>query len=230
MRWKTWITGATMAAGLVAPLLATTPAGAATSVRSATASNVAEVTVVHGIPKLPVDVYVDGKKALKDFTFRTVTPEIAFAPGVYKIAVRPYGASARSKPILAATEKLVAWENATIVANLTPYGKAVLTVFANPTVEPGQGKARVIVRHVADAPAVDVYAGTAKIISHLANPSGKRLVVPAPLKTVIRVDVAGTKTTVIGPARLKFGSDTTTIVYAIGSAAANTLTAVVQTY
>ena len=30
------------------------------------------MTVVHGIPDTPVDVYVDGSKALSDFTFKTV--------------------------------------------------------------------------------------------------------------------------------------------------------------
>jgi hypothetical protein len=230
MRLKTWITGATLALGLIAPGIATASAGAAPIAHPAHARADAEVTIVHGIPKVPVDVYVDGKKAIKDFTFGTVTPELAFKPGTYRIAIRPYGASPRSKPILAATEKLKNRENATIVADLTAAGKPALTVFANPTAAPGRHKARVIVRHVAFAPAVDVYARTTKIISHLTNPHQKKLVVPAPLTVKVSVKVAGTHTTVIGPVRLTFKARTTTIIYAIGSASGGSLTAVLQTY
>ncbi len=79
-------------AGAVAPLLVNTAAHAATSS--------AEVTVVHGIPKTPADVYLDGKLALKDFLLGTVTKPIALAPGSYSVAIRPHAASSTSTPIL----------------------------------------------------------------------------------------------------------------------------------
>jgi hypothetical protein len=46
----------------------------------------------------------------------------------------------------------------------------------------------------------------------------------------VKLDVTGTTTTVIGPAKFDFRAGTTTIVYAIGSAADKTLTAVTQSY
>jgi len=115
------------------------------------------------------------------------------------------------------------------VANLNAAQVPTLTVFANPTTPVPMGMARLIVRHVAASPAVDVYAGSAKVISALSNPDQATLVVPAGSVTV-RVDVAGTSTTVIGPDTLDLKAGTTTIVYAIGSAVHNSLTAAVQEY
>lgn len=222
MRIRTCIAAAVaVTASAVAPLLMNSPAQAA--------SSSAEVTVVHGIPKTPVDIYVDGKLALNDFTFGTVTKPIALAPGSYSIAVRPHKASAESKPILATTVKVTAGENASIVANLTAKGAPTLTAFRNPTSSLPMGDARVIVRHVADAPGVDVYAGKSKVVFDLTNPRQDTLVIPAGRVTV-KVNVSNTTTTVIGPATFNFKVGTTTVIYAIGSAAGKTLTVAVQTY
>ena len=221
MRIRTCIAALAVTAGAVAPLLVNTAAHASTSA--------AEVTVVHGIPKTPVDVYLDGKLALNDFVFGTVTKPIALVPGSYSVAIRPHAASSTSSPILSTTVKVISGENATIVANLTAKGTATLSVFGNPTSPLPMGDARVIVRHVADAPGVDVYANNTKVASDLTNPAKATLVIPAG-KVTVKVDVTGTTTTVIGPATFEFKAGTTTVVYAIGSAAGKTLTVAVQSY
>jgi len=216
--------GAAIAIGVAActaPLVAAAPA-------SATTGN-AEVSVVHGIPNTPVDVYVDGKRVLHDFKFGSVAGPLSLHPGKYSVAIRPDNASSKSKPILSATVKLWSGENATLTANLTATGSPALNAFVNPTSAVPAGKARVIVRHVAEAPGVDVYAGSTKVITDLTNPHQAQLVIPAGSVSV-SVNVTGTTTTVIGPATFKFKSKTTTIVYAIGSAAAKSLTVAVQTY
>jgi len=61
----------------LAALLAAAPAGAA-------AGN-ATITVVHGIPDTPVDVYANGSKLLSDFTFKTVTRPLSVPAGSYTI-------------------------------------------------------------------------------------------------------------------------------------------------
>jgi predicted cupin superfamily sugar epimerase len=209
-----------LAAG-AAPLLLSAPAQAA--------SAPAEVTVVHGIPNTPVDVYVDGKLTLPDFTFGKVGGPLALPAGTYAIAVRPYKASPMSAPILSKSVAVTAGEDASIVANLTTSGSPTLSVFANPTTAVPVGDAQVIVRHVAEAPGVDVYAGTSKVITDLTNPNQAALVIPAG-KLSVSVDVTGTTTTVIGPATFHFLAGRTTVIYAIGSAAGKTLTIAVQKY
>ncbi|MGD0937089.1 MAG: DUF4397 domain-containing protein, partial [Streptosporangiaceae bacterium] len=83
------------AALILAALLAAAPAGAA-------AGN-ATITVVHGIPATPVDVYANGSKLLSDFTFKTVTQPLSVPAGSYTIDVRKAGAAPASAPILSAT-------------------------------------------------------------------------------------------------------------------------------
>ncbi|MGA2805992.1 MAG: hypothetical protein ABSF89_16660, partial [Acidimicrobiales bacterium] len=131
--------------------------------------------------------------------------------------------------VLCACTTCGASENAAIVANLTATGSPTLNVFGDPTSSLPMGDARVIIRHVADAPGVDVYAGNTKVASDLTNPLKATLVIPAG-KVTVKVDVANTSTTVIGPATFDFKAGTTTVIYAIGSAAGKTLTVAVQTY
>lgn len=227
MRLRSAISGIALA-------IAVTGAGLLSSgVMAQAASAKAEVTVVHGIPNTPVTVYANNQVLIKRFVFDK-TSTVAIAPGTYALAVRAYGAKSTSKPILAASVHVTAGENATVVANLTATGKPTLSVFANPTTAIPMGDARVIVRHVADAPAVDVYAGpttSSPLISDLSNPkSSTPANVPAGTYS-ISVYPAGTTTTpVIGPASFKFVAGKTYIVYAVGSLKGKTLTVAVQTY
>ncbi|HEY5249822.1 MAG TPA: DUF4397 domain-containing protein [Dermatophilaceae bacterium] len=202
---------------------------AVAAVPASAATGTATVTVVHGIPDTAVDVYVDGAKALPDFTFKTVTPPISLPAGSHAIAVRPAGASASSSPILTADAALTAGENVTIVANLTAAGKPALTPFVNPTTAVPSTMGRLIVRHTAAAPAVDVLAGGQAVISGLTNPNEKALMVPAGTVSA-SVAAAGTTAPVIGPVAVDLKGGSTTIVYAIGSLEAKNLTAVTQSY
>jgi Domain of unknown function (DUF4397) len=204
-----------------AVVLSAVPAGAATGDAS--------VTIVHGIPNTPVDVYANGKKILSDFTFKTVTSPLSLPAGSYTIDVRKAGSSASSTPVLAATEQVLTGANLTIVADLTAAGKPALTPFVNDTSAVGDGKGRLVVRHTAAAPAVDVYAGSARVISGLTNGQQQALTVPAGTVSA-KVTLAGQAAAVIGPANVPVTAGMGTVVYAIGSASGHTLTAVTQQY
>jgi len=226
-RLRTLVGSAVLVAGLAALAVpAAAPSGATTTAGDAT------VTVVHGIPNTPVDVYVNGTDVLPDFKFGTVSPALSLPPGTYAVAVKAAGTSTT---LLSATETLTAGENATIVANLTASGSPTLTVFANPTTPAPAGDAWVLVRHTAEAPAVDVYAGSTKVITGLTNPnSAGPLAVPAgtvPISVDVNPSTAAS-TPVIGPVNLALTAGHVYIAYAIGSATAtpSTLTAVVQDY
>jgi hypothetical protein len=205
------------------------PVAALAATGASAADGNATVTVVHGIPDTPVDVYVDGSKALSDFTFKTVTAPISLPAGAHAVAVRKAGDPKSAAPILSANPSLPAGANATIVANLTASGKPTLTPFVNPTSSVPDGMARLVVRHTAAAPAVDVLAGGKPVITSLTNPNEKMLMVPAGSLSA-SVAAAGTTKPVIGPVPLNLASGSTTIVYAVGSLADKNLTAVAQTY
>ncbi|MFC8501497.1 DUF4397 domain-containing protein [Pedococcus sp. NPDC057267] len=220
---RTTTVRAVLAAGAVAA------ATAGLAALPAQAASTATVTVVHGIPKTPVDVYVDGTKALSDFQFKTVTNPISLPAGSHQIAIRPAGAASSSTPILTLAPTLPAGANATVVAYLTADGKPALKPFINPTTAVPAGMGRVIVRHTAAAPAVDVLAGGKPIISKLTNPNEAMLMVPAGTVSA-SVAAAGTTKPVIGPVDLPVTSGKTLVVYAIGSLQDGSLTAVTQSY
>ena len=227
------VAAGTMAAGLGLASAATAgPAGAGAL---PTTAHDATVTVVHGIPGaggVPVDIHVDGTvdPNLSGLTFGQVSPPQSLAPGTYTVAVKT--AAAPVTTVATATVTLTADENATITANLDTAGAPALNVFANPTALAPAGEAWVVVRHVADAPGVDVYSDSTKVITGLTNPnSAGPIAVPAgPLTASVKL--TGTATSVLGPQTLDLAAGNVYIVYAIGDATAtpSTLTDAVQVY
>lgn len=195
--------------------------------QAATTDN-ATVTVVHGIPGLPVDVYVDGSLTLRNFQPETVSQPLSLAPGTYQLAVRKAGASPTSTPILSASATLAAGENVSVVAHLSATGTPELTIFQNDTSPIPAGDGRLVVRHTAAAPAVAILANGQTVTSNLTNGQQATLTLPA---GTIRAAVAlnGTTTPVIGPADVTIGNGVETIVYAVGSASAHSLALVTQT-
>lgn len=188
----------------------------------------ASVVVVHGIPDTPVDVYVNGDLTLEDFAFETVTDPLALPAGSYDLAVRAAGADPSEAPLLSATADLAAGVNVSIVAHLTEGGDPTLTPFVNDTSPTGPGEGRIIVRHTAAAPAVDVLAGGDPVFTSLTNPNEAAADLPAGTVPAA-VALAGTTDPVIGPADVTITEGAATIVYAVGSAADGNLTVLVQT-
>ena len=188
----------------------------------------ATVVVVHGIPDTPVDVYVNDELTLDDFEFGTVTDALSLPPGDYALAVRAADADASADPILEADATLAAGNNVSIVAHLTESGDPTITPFANDTAPTAAGNGRLIVRHTAAAPAVDVLAGGEAVFSDLANPNEAKADLPAGTVSA-SVALAGTTDPVIGPADVPVVEGQATIVYAVGSAEAGNLDVLVQT-
>jgi LPXTG-motif cell wall-anchored protein len=180
------------------------------------------VTVIHGIPGLAVDVYVNDKLTLEDFAPDTVTAPLELPAGTYQIAIRPANAAADSAPVLAGSATLPAGANASIVAHLDASGKPALTVFVNDTSALAAGNARLVVRHTAAAPAVDVLANGKPAFTSLTNPNQATADLPAGTISAA-VAAAGTTTPVIGPVDLTLPGSTVTIVYAVGSLDGKTL-------
>ena len=183
----------------------------------ASAQGTATVYVVHGIPKTPVDVYVDGKRALDDFQPATSAGPVSLPAGAHKVAIFPSDAADGSgSPLLAADADLQAGANVTLVVHLSADGKPTVTPFVNDVSAVPAGQARLVVRHTAAAPAVDVLAGGAAVIKNLANPNQQALVVPAG-SVPAAVAATGTTEPVLGPADVDLKEGTATFVHAIGS-------------
>ena len=189
----------------------------------------AEVSVLHGVPGLTVDVYANGDKLIPDFTPGTLTDPMPIPEGEYDLAVYPAGADPNAtQPAISADGVAVpGGGNVTLVAHLGADGAPTLTPFVNDTSAVPAGQGRLTVRHTAAAPAVDARAGGSPVVTNLTNPNEKSLEVPA---GTVSADVvlAGTSTVAIGPADVNVAEGANTIVYAWGSAADSNLQLAVQ--
>lgn len=221
---RTWagraVAGAVLAAGVAGGL------GMATA-GPAAAADTGTVYVVHGIPGLTVDVYVNGKATLTGFKPGEVAGPLSLQAGSYDVAIRKAGQAATAAPAIDQNVALPAGANLSLVAHLSAAGTPTLTAFTNPVAGLANGKARLVVRHTAAAPAVDVLAGGKPVFTGLTNPNQQTADL-APGTVSAAVALAGTTKPVIGPADLALKSGQVTVVYAIGSAKDNTLQFVTQ--
>jgi hypothetical protein len=201
--------------------LAALPPAAAADGGSAT------VSVFHGIPGATVDVYANSKKLLSDFAPGTLTAPVRLRAGTYDIEIFKAGADPSGTPVLEKTVDVPGGVNATVVASLAEDGQPALNAFVNDTSGIPAGKTRLIVRHVAAAPAVDVRANGTAVFKGLKNPEQATAEVPA---GSVNADVvlAGTGTVVLGPATLNLPEGAGTVVYAWGSAKDKNLALKVQ--
>ena len=193
------------------------------------AAGTSEVSVLHGVPGLTVDVYANGTKLLSNFKPGTLTDPVALPEGTYDLKVFAAGKGPSGAPAIEAKGvKVPSGADITVVAHLDGGGKPVLTPYVNDTSTLQPGKARITVRHDAAAPAVDVRAGGTPVFKGLTNPNEAKADVAA---GTVKADVvlAGTSTVAIGPANLNLKEGTNTIVYAWGSAKDKNLKLAVQT-
>ncbi|MGM1018185.1 MAG: DUF4397 domain-containing protein [Actinomycetota bacterium] len=216
----------TAAAGLAVAMSAALglalPAAAATS-------DDAQLSVLHGIPDTPVDVYVNGELTLDDFAPGDLAGPLDLPAGDYDVAITAPDAEDDSEPILGpATVTLEGGMNYTAVAHLTAEGEPGLNLFTNDTSQTAAGEGRLTVRHTAAAPAVDILAGDSPVIEGLANPDEASLDLAAGTVSA-SVALAGETDPVIGPADVEIQDGVLTIVYAWGSAEDGNLDLAVQT-
>ena len=199
------------------PIMLTAAAVLAAAIPATAQEATGTVTVVHAVPGVTVDVYVNGELTLEDFAPTTVTDPLTLPAGDYDLEV--YAADAdpgATDPVISGTTTLPAGANASIVAHPDADGAPTLGVFVNDTSTLDAGQARLTVRHTAAAPAVDVRTGGEVVLAGVANGDEGALEVPAGDYTA-DVVLAGTDTVAIGPADVTLVDGTNTIVYAYGT-------------
>ncbi|MET3721997.1 MULTISPECIES: DUF4397 domain-containing protein [unclassified Arthrobacter] len=188
----------------------------------------AKLSVLHGVPGLTVDVWVDGKLTLDHFKPGTLAGPLNVPDGDHEIAITGDNATSADNPVIGpVTVDLGAGQDYTAVAHLAADGSPTATLFTNDTSASPDGQGKLTVRHVAAAPAVDVLAGGTTIIEGLTNPDEEVLTLMAGTVSAT-VAAAGTTAPLIGPADVKITEGKNTIVYAWGSLAMKNLGVAVQ--
>lgn len=182
-------------------------------------SSEGQVVVVHGVPDLTVDVYVNGDLTIEDFEYGTVAGPLTLPAGTYDLEVYPADADpSSSDPALAGSTDLPGGAYATIAAYLQEGGAPTLGVFVENNSATDAGNARITARHLADFGAVDVLANDGAVWEGVANGVGADTDVPADTYN-IKITAAGDASTVAFDADLNLAEGTNTIAYAIGSVA-----------
>lgn len=197
---------------LLAMALAIVPATAAFA-----QSAEGEVIVVHGVPDLAVDIYVNGSLTFENSEFGDVFGPLALPEGDYDIEIYPTGADPdASDPALSGSAALPAGAVATIAAYLQEGGSPTLDVFVENNSSTAAGDARITARHLADFGAVDILANDGAVWEGVTNGVGADTDVPADTYN-IKITAAGDPGTVAFDADLALAEGTNTIAYAIGS-------------
>ena len=187
--------------------------------------------VVHGIPGLVVDVYVDGALFVEDFKPDTIAgPIVGPADRAFKVDIVPANGNP-AQPALSTTASFPAGANVTIVANLNEAGAPTLSVFNNDFSKTGAGQTRLIARHTAAAPAVDAlfFPGAANElrVGPLSNGQQTAASLPAGSYTAALVPT-GTSTAVYGPFTSDLQAGKVYVTYAVGSLSGGTFKMLTQ--
>lgn len=193
------------------------------------AADQAQLSVLHAVPGLTVDVYVNGERTLNNFKPGTLAGPLNLDAGTYTVAITAADAKDDKDPAIGPVDlKLDSGKNYTAVAHLKANGDPTATLFTNDTSKTDAGQGRLTVRHVAAAPAVDILAGGSPVVEGLENPDEASLDLDAGTVEAA-VAAAGTTDPVIGPADVAVEDGVLTIAYAWGSLEDDNLKLATQT-
>jgi hypothetical protein len=187
----------------------------------------ATAAFVHGVPDVPVDVAVDGETVASDVAPGTISGGFELAAGSHTVELRPVGAAADSEPAVTGTISVAAGADVSVVAYLTRDGRPVVAAFVNDPAPPAEGKARLTVRHTAQADPVDILVAGQPLLANIANGQEAKGE-PDPGTYAVSVALAGTTTVVAGPTDLVLEAGQSLIVYAIGAVDQDSVTLIVD--
>ncbi|MBH0010390.1 DUF4397 domain-containing protein [Salinibacterium sp. UTAS2018] len=211
-----------VAAGAIAAVGVAIPA-------NAISDTTADLYVLHGVPGLTVDVYVNGELTLDDFEPGDLAGPLDLPADTYTVAITAADAEDDSEPAIGPIDlTLEANMSYTAVAHLDESGDPTASLFTNDLSPVAAGEGRLTVRHTAAAPAVDILANDAVAFENLSNPDEVKADLAVGTISAA-VALTGTTDPAIGPADVDIAEGVNTIVYAWGSAEDDNLDLAVQT-
>ncbi len=162
--------GRHMKRALTAILGAATLAAMIVAPGAASAQDDTKITLLHGVPGVPVDVVVDGTVVISNFQPGTTTDLTSSAGStLVNLQIFEAGTSNLVRPALPSVA-IPPTGNHTFVVYLNETGGVNLTPFQNNMAATGPGTGRVTVHHVAQAAPVDVILSDAsRPITNLSN-------------------------------------------------------------
>jgi hypothetical protein len=189
-----------------------------------TASAVATIYVVHGIPDAVVDVALDGECVLEGAMFADQAGPMDIPAGIHEVTVtaadpmNPCG----GEVLLDVPFQLMDGENVTAVAFLDAMCMPTAAKFENHLEPTDPGKARIVLHHTVCAPPIDISisrdmdAPFDPIIQGMAN-GDQVLDQVRPGEWYVSIAEAGSGMPAVGPTLVRVKPFMTYRVYAIGS-------------
>jgi hypothetical protein len=203
----------------------------ALAVPASASTTPATVWVAHGIPGAVVDVCVGGSEVRSNFKYGRTFKLSDVTPGTYRIRVfLADSRTCKGTKVIDREVTLTDGLNATAVAWLNKKGAPALKIFVNDVAINAYDAASVTVRHVAKAPAVDVYLSKTLNVAGFSGgptiPNFKRGASAGPVEVEEAmyawwVTAAGTLKPVIGPATGVLRSGDAYQILAVGTSAKN---------
>jgi hypothetical protein len=201
--------------------------GVALFAAPAGAQDDARIHLIHGIPGVDVDVASDGAVVFEGFAFGD-TQDLSALAGTTLPSLQVLVAGTSDVAIDAGDVALPASGNYTIIAHLDADGAPALAVFENDTSTIAAGEGRLVVRHAAAAPAVDILANGEVAFAGVVNGAEGKVDLAVGTVSAEVVPAGTTGDPVIGPADLPIADGASLTVYAVGSLADDTLTVLTE--
>jgi hypothetical protein len=184
------------------------------------------VTIVHGLPRFTADIYVNGDLLLSGFRPEEATEPMELPAGTYEVEIRDAGAAEDSPPALATNLEVPGGKDLSVIAHLDEAGTPTVSVFENAVPRIPPGRARLLVRHQAAAPPVEVL-GNGKSLFTVA--SGKQVQRALPASNLeLAVTGANGDQMPVEPITVELQEGVAYFVYLIGSNEDGTLDFMVQ--
>ncbi len=202
--------------GIAAAAMMAMPAAAAL----ADAHTDAQLVVVHGVPDLEVDIFVDGEAFLEGVNFEDTAVDTVPA-GSYELAIAPAGEGVDAA-VLQASAEVEGGASYSIVAHLTENGDPTVLLAGNET---GDG-AGIQVFHTAAFGAVDILPTDATGLEGVTNGQTAFVATGAGDVEGVGIAAAGDAEAAIDLGTVTVPDDTVVLAYAVGDA--ETLTVVTE--
>lgn len=201
------------------------------------AQDTSDVYVLHGIPGVDVDVYVNGDLTLEGFAPSDIAGPLALPAGNYDIKI--YAAAdapaatadeREDEPVIDVAPDVPGGANVSVIAHLAEDGTPTLAAFVNDVSATAAGEGRVTIRHTAAAPTVDIVAGGAAVAPFTGLSSGDEATADLPAGDYPTGVAAAGTTEALVEAPVTVTEGTNLVVYAIGDLAGGSFELLTQSF
>ena len=189
------------------------------------AANDTEVYIVQGLPGKNLDIEIDGNSVATGVKTAAVAGPFKVKPGHRMVTFSENGTT-----VLKNSFSIKEGSKADIVAHLpaSSSGDPLVTVYKYDEVKVPNGKALLVVSHVAAVPPADIRVNGQVLFANIANGESLQLVVPVATYKVSIVPTGETKPVFFGPVALTVKGGAINRVYAVGDPEKKTMNVAVH--